>query len=251
MDTEWSVAVLSDIHGNRWALEAILEDIRHRGAGSIFNLGDSIYGPLDPVGTAKILMDEKITSILGNQDRLLVENSRDFANNSSLRFVYSQIGTMERNWLEQLKPFQLFEEEIYMCHGSPHSDSQYLLEAIDSGYDRLKPAAEIIHELSDIPQDIIFCGHSHLARVVYLPDGKIVINPGSVGMPAYFDDIPVPHRMESGNPMAKYTMVHKRKKKTSIEQITIEYNIRAAAEAALDNGFEDWYYFLKSGRCRQ
>jgi predicted phosphodiesterase len=39
------VAVLSDIHGNRWALEAVLDDIRRRGIRDMFNLGDSLYGP--------------------------------------------------------------------------------------------------------------------------------------------------------------------------------------------------------------
>jgi hypothetical protein len=46
-----SLAVLADIHGNRWALEAVLADIRGRGIRAMVNLGDSLYGPLDPAGT--------------------------------------------------------------------------------------------------------------------------------------------------------------------------------------------------------
>jgi predicted phosphodiesterase len=49
------VAVLSDIHGNRWALEAVLDDISRRGIRDMVNLGDSLYGPLDPGGTAQIV----------------------------------------------------------------------------------------------------------------------------------------------------------------------------------------------------
>ncbi len=41
-----SIAVISDIHGNRWALEAVLEDINRRGIKRIANLGDCLYGPL-------------------------------------------------------------------------------------------------------------------------------------------------------------------------------------------------------------
>ena len=39
-------AVLSDIHGNRWVLEAVLDDIRRRGIRDLVNLGDCLYGPL-------------------------------------------------------------------------------------------------------------------------------------------------------------------------------------------------------------
>lgn len=42
------IAVLSDIHGNFWVLQAVLEDIKKRAITTIFNLGDSLYGPLDP-----------------------------------------------------------------------------------------------------------------------------------------------------------------------------------------------------------
>jgi predicted phosphodiesterase len=47
-----TIAVIADIHGNRWALEAVLADIDRRYIGQIVNLGDSLLGPLDPVGTA-------------------------------------------------------------------------------------------------------------------------------------------------------------------------------------------------------
>lgn len=57
--------------------------------------------------------------------------------------------------------------------------------------------------LQNIEQKIIVCGHTHIPRVVYLANGKIIINPGSVGLPAYKDELPVMHKMESGTPHAK------------------------------------------------
>ena len=47
------IAVLSDIHGNRWALEAVLEDIERNPVDAVLNLGDVLYGPLDPGGTRR------------------------------------------------------------------------------------------------------------------------------------------------------------------------------------------------------
>jgi hypothetical protein len=48
------IAITSDIHGNKLVLEAVLNDIRSRGIIKILNLSDSLYGPLDPSGTADL-----------------------------------------------------------------------------------------------------------------------------------------------------------------------------------------------------
>src|SRR5262245_21474129 len=68
-DIDEASAVIADVHANTWALEAALEDIRRRGIARIVNLGDCVYGSLDPAGTAERLMDTRIISIAGNQDR--------------------------------------------------------------------------------------------------------------------------------------------------------------------------------------
>ena len=67
------IAVLADIHGNRWALEAVLEDIRRRGIREMVNLGDCLYGPLDPAGTARLLLELDMPAVRGNEDRILLD----------------------------------------------------------------------------------------------------------------------------------------------------------------------------------
>ena len=69
-------AVLSNIHANIWALEAVLADIAGRGLDQIINLGDTLYGPLEPQATAECLMKVPLVSIQGNQDRLLLGETR-------------------------------------------------------------------------------------------------------------------------------------------------------------------------------
>ena len=59
------MAVIADVHGNRWALEAVLEDIEKRAIADVFDLGDCLYGPLDPAGTAEILMTVGATTVRG------------------------------------------------------------------------------------------------------------------------------------------------------------------------------------------
>lgn len=65
------IAIIADIHGNRWALEAVLEDSERRGIRHIAHLGDTILGPLDPVGTARLMMERGNEGVNGNDDRVL------------------------------------------------------------------------------------------------------------------------------------------------------------------------------------
>ncbi len=66
-------AVIADSHGNILALEVVLEDIQERGIDCTLNLGDSLYGPLEPEKCAKLLVANRVTSIRGNEDRILIE----------------------------------------------------------------------------------------------------------------------------------------------------------------------------------
>lgn len=239
------LAIISDIHGNKEALQAVLNNISSRGIDAIINLGDSLYGPLDPGGTANLLIQHKIMSIMGNCDRLLLEPTEN--PNQTVDFVKESLTKEHLSWLRQL-PANAIVDDILCCHGTPETDEVYLLEEMTQEGGKLKSIEEISFSLKDVKQNIIVCGHTHIPRVVYLPNGKIVINPGSVGLPAYDDELPVPHRMESGSPFAKYTILQKVSEEWIIEQINVPYDWEKAADLANDNGREDWAKSLLSGR---
>ncbi|QWH38377.1 metallophosphoesterase family protein [Bacillus mycoides] len=59
------IAIISDIYGNSHALKAVLKDISRRKVEMIINLGDSVYGPLDPLGIIEILMSNEMIHIKG------------------------------------------------------------------------------------------------------------------------------------------------------------------------------------------
>lgn len=63
---------ISDIHGNSFALSAVLRDIEQRGISVMYNLGDSLFGPIDPHGTFALLQRRDITHLMGNGDRELL-----------------------------------------------------------------------------------------------------------------------------------------------------------------------------------
>jgi diadenosine tetraphosphatase ApaH/serine/threonine PP2A family protein phosphatase len=67
---------------------------------------------------------------------------------------------------------------------------------------------ETIESAADgITERLILCAHTHIARGVQLRDGRLIVNPGSVGCPGYHDIHPFPHVMEAGTPAARYAIL--------------------------------------------
>jgi putative phosphoesterase len=242
------IAVLSDIHGNRWALEAALSDIRKRGVDQLVNLGDIVYGPLDPEATARLLigLDIPSTTILGNEDRVLFESNADTTPHSSLEFTRSELSTSSFEWLRRL-PSRDDVDDVLLIHGTPEDDEEYLLEKVDTrGSFRRRPE-EVGVFLKGLKARLVLCGHSHLARCVQVPDGPLVVNPGSIGLPAYFDDDPYSHRMEAGSPHARYAIVERVRAGWNVELIVLAYDWGAAAQKADRHGRPDWAVALRTG----
>ncbi|QWU46047.1 MULTISPECIES: metallophosphoesterase [Bacillus] len=239
------IAIISDIHGNSHALKAVLKDIERRKAEMIINLGDSVYGPLDPLGTIEILMNNEMIHIKGNCDRMLWEPIQE--QSATLTFVQKQLTKNHIDWLKQHSS-QFIVDDILFCHGTPASDEVYLLEEMDENGAVLKSEKNIMDQLQNIEQKIIVCGHTHIPRVVYLANGKVIINPGSVGLPAYKDELPVLHKMESGTPHAKYVVIEKVLGEWIIEQISVPYNWEGAARVAVQQERHDWARALRTGK---
>jgi hypothetical protein len=138
-------------------------------------------------------------------------------------------------------------DEIFLFHASPTNDSEYLLwEAGDAGF-RGRSPEEVFAKLPPGSSAIIACGHDHQQRTVHLRDGRIVVNPGSVGLPAYLDDLPFPHAMESGSPHARYSILTKTSTSWHAEHVALEYDWETAAGVALRNGRPDWARWLRTG----
>lgn len=241
---ETRLAVLADVHGNSWALRAVLRDMAERGVEDAINLGDSLYGPLDPGGCADLLMSGDMKSIMGNQDRLILEG--DAGNNPTLDMVRRSLAPEQMAWLEARPSFLVLLDELYCCHGSPRSDEEYLLEEVSSGRAELKSCSELVHVLDGVDCPVILCGHTHLPRVEECGE-RLLVNPGSVGLPAYEDDSP-PHAMENGSPHARYAVVERGREGWKAGIVEVEYDWRAAARAARENGRTDWERWLSTGK---
>jgi len=241
------IALLSDIHGNLPALEQVVADIQRRGLERVFNLGDHVSGPLWPNETAQFLMAQDWVQILGNHDRQLVSQN-PAQHGPSDRYAFQHLNETELNWLRCLPTSLELEHQLLVFHGSPSNDATYLLETIEHGRLRLAAPAEIEDRLGGTRLPILLCGHTHTPRVVVLADHTLIVNPGSVGLPAYYDDdFSKPHVVETGSPHARYAILEKRNGSWLVEMIAIDYDHHKAADQARKNGRLDWEIGLRTG----
>ncbi len=245
------VGLLSDIHGNSRALEAVLEHGRTQGVDRWLNLGDIFYGPLEPMATYRLLQPLEIPTIQGNQDRDLYDATPEqIARNRTLRYDLEDLGLEPVAWLRSL-PKTLEIDGVFACHGTPADDLVYLLEDVSSGHPHVREGDEILRLLGDVRATLIVCGHTHIARTVRLPTGQLVVNPGSVGLPAYDDDSPNYHRMQTYAPEASYAIVERSNEGWSVRHSRVPYDHAAAAAQALRLGRGDWAEWLGTGRASE
>ncbi|MBN2433317.1 MAG: metallophosphoesterase family protein [Acidobacteria bacterium] len=240
------LAVLSDIHGNRWALEAVLDDVRRRNVTTMINLGDCLYGPLDPRGTADVLLALDIPTVRGNEDRLLV--APDALPSPTLTYTREQLDEVHLNWLRDLPLCRRDERGRLAFHASPDTDDRYLLWDVAPSGAVARDAAAVRTVLGDeADAELVLCGHDHVPAVRQPADGILLVNPGSVGLPAYDDDLPHPHRMAAGSPHARYAVVTGTPIGRRVELVAVPYDWVAAARTAEQNGRPDWARWLRTG----
>jgi predicted phosphodiesterase len=212
-------AVISDVHGNLEALEAVLHDIRRRKTGGIIFLGDAVgYGP-NPNECVEVLKENCRIVLAGNHDRATlgltdIEYFNEYAKQAIL-WTREVLTDKNRKYLETLPVSKkMRKENILFVHSTPKEPESwhYLLTLWD---------AEINFHYFD--EQVCILGHSHLPFVIErLPSGEMVthktkaalgeseryiINAGSVGQPRDHD------------PRACYLLIDKRQ----AEFVRIDY----------------------------
>jgi predicted phosphodiesterase len=240
-----TVAVISDIHGNLPALQAVMSDIAARGITRVVNLGDLVSGPLWPSETLALLMRQPWTHVAGNHDRQ-VARDEPATLGASDRFAYESINEEQRRWLATLPPTATLEDGIFLCHGTPADDRVYLLEKVENGRLRIAAPTEIDAHLGNVSANVILCGHSHVPRLARTTRAPMIVNPGSVGLPAFRDDAPPVHVSETGSPHARYAILA-RDAAWRVTFVHVAYDHRAAAARAAENARPDWEIAIRTG----
>jgi predicted phosphodiesterase len=235
-------AILSDIHGNLAALEAVIADAEAQGCTRVFNLGDILSGPLWPAETANFLMAREWPTIAGNHERQVLTLPPDRTNPTDA-FTRTQLSEAHLAWMAAL-PETLALEDVFLCHGTPRSDLEHFLQTVEPDGLREATEAELAERLGERAEPLTLCGHSHIPGHRRLADGRTVANPGSVGLQAFHDDHPFPYVVEMGDPRARYAILDA----GDLSFHRVAYDHAAAAAKAAREGRLDWAHALATGR---
>jgi putative phosphoesterase len=177
-----SLAVLSDVHGVLPVLEAVLAEPDVRAADLVVVTGDHAAGPM-PVEVLDrlVALGPRAVLVRGNADRELVDLARGGGSeHPESVWAASQLRPDQVELLAALPhPVRLEVDgfgTVVCCHGTPRDDEEVVL--VDT---RLERWAEVFADLAPAEQTVV-CGHTHMP-FVRLVDRRLVVNPGSIGMP--------------------------------------------------------------------
>lgn len=176
------IAVLSDIHGNQYALKAVMAELDRIGVDSLLVLGDLVgyYYGIEEV-LELLISNRKVTFIKGNHDQMLLDILDGVMDPTVIRDKYGSahdlalrgLGNAEIEFFRNLLDHQMINEDgvsFSLNHGSPFDKDQYLY-----------PDSELtILQKCDQKVDFVLIGHSHHA-FVFKNENSLLVNVGSVG----------------------------------------------------------------------
>lgn len=178
------IALISDIHGNEVALEAVMREIGEAGVDQTICLGDvATLGP-SPGPVIRLLEQIGCPCVLGNHDAFLLDPGLVDSYTEAPEIVEAVRWCRARLSGEQLDHLRSFTPEIDLtldaglellcCHGSPRSHSEDLLATT--------PAGSLDRLLAGHGAALVACGHTHI-QMLRQHKGTLIVNPGSVGFP--------------------------------------------------------------------
>lgn len=218
-------AVLSDIHGNMFALRAVLADIEKQNVDRILCLGDLAMAGPEPNKVIDFVKTQDWTVIQGNTDEMIANFSEELFDKlhkdapimaNALRQDVEDISDENISYLKNLPINKCIDVEgikILLTHGSPRRNNENIYPNMD-----IKIIEDIVQ---DADADLIFCGHTHIP-CGYQTNSKItIINDGSVGRPF------------TEKPDACYVLADVKNGQFEIEHRTLDYD-RESAMAILE-----------------
>lgn len=229
------IAVMSCIHSNIEALEAVLLDIEQQKAEKIYCLGDLVgYGP-SPNEVVETIRDLDIPTVQGCWDEDIVEglNACECSYPSLLaekrgkiahQWTQEQLTSENKTYLAQLPEIRKVDNLCFV-HGSPHSNHEYLLANMD--------VFTALERVLATGADVLFCGHTHIPYMRSLKDAQLqikvsqdnevfqplsfeaplkrIVNVGSVGEPRH------------GRPNATYVNYETDTQQVVIREVAYDY----------------------------
>jgi predicted phosphodiesterase len=198
-------AIISDIHGNLEALQAVLSSIESDGVDYIIHLGDLVGYNANPRECVRLLQKKRVISVLGNHDLAILEprmaKGFNVLAHRAIIYCQQQLTNSEVQYLRGMPRIEVLWDKYLLCHGSPESIESYLLNLFQTKrvFNLLRKRFAGIR--------LCFFGHTHIQKLWMcdqrgkvtsppnLPDtfsmhaeNLYLINPGSVGQPRQRDN---------------------------------------------------------------
>ena len=224
------IAIISDIHGNLFALEKVLEDIEHEKCDNVICLGDLAMAGPEPDKTIELVKQMNWDIIQGNTDKMIVEFDDNMFNTlkssipimaNALKNDAEIISDDNKEFLKNLPEnleITINNTPIMLVHGSPRRNNEDILPDL--------PLEKVEEMVSGTDARLILCGHTHLPCGYQTNTGKTVVNVGSVGRPF------------TEKPLSCYAIANFDDMGFGVEHRFVEYDNEQAAEVLSKRNFE-------------
>jgi predicted phosphodiesterase len=192
--------VISDIHGNLEALEAVLETLTPVGYDRVLVLGDLVGYGADPNAVVdRVRSLEPFAIIRGNHDKVAagLEDGESFnmVAKSAVQWTHDTLTPENRDYLTNLPPGPIaVDDRVEICHGSPFDEDAYVFDELDGlrafesstrqlclfGHTHVAVAFRRTKDHLDL---LAGPGETHELKIVFEPGARYLVNAGSVGQP--------------------------------------------------------------------
>ncbi|WP_284012842.1 metallophosphoesterase family protein [Halobaculum litoreum] len=218
------LGLLSDVHGNRIALEAVLADMPP--VDGLVCAGDVVgYGPW-PGECVAMLRERDVPTVLGNHDRAVAGGSTAGFNGmakAGVEYAREALDDDALAWLSNLPERRTVADgRVAVVHGHPDDPDRYTYPHQMS--ERLLARAADRLDANEWELDALVFGHTHLQGTESFPRG-VVVNPGSVGQP------------RDGDPRAAYAVLDVAAREVDLRRVA--YDVEAVAEAVAEAGLPE------------
>jgi putative phosphoesterase len=236
------VAILSDIHGNLVALEAVLTDLALEPPDQMICLGDVAATGPEPQATIDRLEHTGCRVVMGNTDAWLLDPQPEAGNDEDARRIEAidfwcaaQLSRANREYLATFQPtveVELGDDTTLLCfHGSPTSNTDVLLAT--------PPEEELDRLFAGRRAAVMAGGHTH-QPMIRRHRGMLIVNPGSVGLP--FERGPAAGQVRNP-PWAEYALIRWNSGQLGVELRRVPIDSEAVIERALASGMPhaEWW----------
>lgn len=226
------LAVLTDVHGNRFALEAVLEDLRGTQPDAVYNLGDTVWNGADPAGAWALQRQHAPPTVRGNTDEYLLADPAELdpETRSHRDFLEGQLGGVPPELAALPLTATAGDGEVLLAHGSTDSAWNALFLTEEGGGARPAQPGELLERVREWPgARVVVVGHTH-TEGLRTQGGVTFVNAGAVS------------RQKDGDPTARWVLLERRAGVWNVTFRRVPYDTEAAArwaEAHLPEGAQE------------